>query len=64
MEPRDCTWCGSARSVEHDVCQVCLMRFPELKNADEVVVILDERELQIHSVPAEEEEAARTAVSE
>ncbi|HEX6207930.1 MAG TPA: hypothetical protein VF058_06165 [Actinomycetota bacterium] len=64
MEPRDCTWCGSARSVEHDVCQVCLMRFPELKGADEVVVILEERELQIHAVPAEEEKATGTAVAE
>ncbi|MBI4729776.1 MAG: hypothetical protein HY775_09800 [Acidobacteria bacterium] len=25
----DCTWCGSARSVEHGLCQVCLMEYPK-----------------------------------
>lgn len=64
MEPRDCTWCGSARSIEHDVCQVCLMRFPELQDADEVVVILQERDLQVHRTLSEEEEAAGTALAE
>lgn len=63
MELRDCTWCGSARSIEHDVCQVCLMRFPELKDVDEVVVILEERDLQVRQAP-EEEEATGTAVAE
>lgn len=24
----DCTWCGSARSIEHRICQVCLMEYP------------------------------------
>ena len=23
----DCPWCGSAKSIEHGVCQVCLMEF-------------------------------------
>lgn len=63
MELRDCTWCGSARSVEHDVCQVCLMRFPELKDADEVVVILEERDLQIRESRTEAE-ATGTALAE
>lgn len=63
MEPRDCTWCGSARSVEHDVCQVCLMRFPELRDADEVVVILEEKDLQVRERPGEQE-ATGTAVGE
>lgn len=27
-ERHDCTWCGSASSVEYGVCQVCLMEFP------------------------------------
>ena len=27
-ERLDCTWCGSAASVEYGVCQVCLMEFP------------------------------------
>ncbi|MFN2613246.1 MAG: hypothetical protein ABR552_00315 [Actinomycetota bacterium] len=24
----DCNWCGSARSIEHGICQVCLMEYP------------------------------------
>jgi hypothetical protein len=24
----DCPWCGSAESIEHGLCQVCLMEFP------------------------------------
>ena len=27
-ERYDCTWCGSAASVEYGVCQICLMEFP------------------------------------
>jgi hypothetical protein len=27
-ERLDCTWCGSARSIEHGICQVCLMEYP------------------------------------
>lgn len=39
MEPRDCDWCGSAKSVERGVCQVCLMRFPEPDEASRVIDI-------------------------
>lgn len=30
MEPEllDCHWCGSARSIEYGLCQVCLMEYP------------------------------------
>jgi hypothetical protein len=24
----DCPWCGSAKSIDFGVCQVCLMEFP------------------------------------
>jgi hypothetical protein len=24
----DCTWCGSAASIEYGICQVCLMEHP------------------------------------
>lgn len=24
----DCPWCGSAKSIEHGLCQICLMEFP------------------------------------
>ena len=27
-ERQDCTWCGSARSIDHGICQVCLMEYP------------------------------------
>ena len=23
----DCPWCGSAKSIEHGLCQICLMEF-------------------------------------
>lgn len=39
------------------------MRFPELRGADEVVVILEERDLQVRETSAEEE-AAGTALAE
>lgn len=61
MQLRDCTWCGSARSIEHDICQVCLMRFPELEDLDDVVVILEN--LEVREAPANEE-ASGTAVAE
>ena len=28
LEPLDCHWCGSARSIEFGICQVCLMEYP------------------------------------
>ena len=28
-EVNDCTWCGSAGSIDHGICQVCLMPYPE-----------------------------------
>lgn len=59
LEARDCTWCGSARSIEHDVCQVCLMRFPEDEEIDsKVVVILEDRDLGVVEV---EEKSTGTA---
>ncbi|MGH2739470.1 MAG: hypothetical protein ACRDH6_03145 [Actinomycetota bacterium] len=39
MDARDCSWCGSAKSVERGVCQVCLMRFRE---SEETVVDLSD----------------------
>jgi hypothetical protein len=24
----DCDWCGSARSIEYGICQICLMEYP------------------------------------
>ena len=40
MDPQDCTWCGSARSIEYGVCQVCLMRLPEDSDLDRIVIEL------------------------
>ncbi len=28
-EVNDCTWCGSAGSIDHGMCQVCLMPYPK-----------------------------------
>jgi len=39
------------------------MRFPELEDLDEVVVILEDRDLEVREVPSEEE-ATGTAVAE
>jgi hypothetical protein len=35
----DCPWCGSAKSIEHGLCQVCLNEF----GADTKVIRLDLR---------------------
>lgn len=24
----DCPWCGSAQSIEHGICQLCMMEYP------------------------------------
>ena len=61
LEARDCTWCGSARSIEHDVCQVCLMRFPEDEVDPKVVVILEDRDLGVAEV---EEQTTGTAAAD
>lgn len=42
MELRDCTWCGSAASIEYGVCQVCLMRFPD-EDAPSIVIRLPDQ---------------------
>ncbi|MFN2589327.1 MAG: hypothetical protein ABR518_00965 [Actinomycetota bacterium] len=28
-EVTDCTWCGSAGSIAHGMCQVCFMPYPD-----------------------------------
>ena len=56
MDPQDCTWCGSARSIEYGICQVCLMRVPEETTADPVVIELRD--------PAAAPEPAEPAVLE
>ena len=42
MNPQDCTWCGSAQSIEYGICQVCLMRMPDDSSPDPVVIELAE----------------------
>jgi hypothetical protein len=58
MEPRDCTWCGSAQSIEYAVCQVCLMRFPEDETEQRVVVTLEPQGLEVEESVAADTEAA------
>ncbi|MDQ3990982.1 MAG: hypothetical protein M3245_01555 [Actinomycetota bacterium] len=55
MELRDCTWCGSAQSIENDLCQVCLMRFPP---DERVVVILPDIHAEPQIAPEAEERPA------
>ena len=63
MDPQDCTWCGSARSIEYGVCQVCLMRFPEEPDTTRVVIELrdpaapTEPEIEIEERPVAESAA-------
>jgi hypothetical protein len=64
MEPLDCSWCGSALSIEHGVCQVCLMRFPDDDDAERVVVSLDGRDVEVARVVRPADEAIRPAASE
>lgn len=45
----DCNWCGSARSIEHGICQICLMEYP-----------LETRVIQL---PVERHEKKRVAIS-
>lgn len=46
-EPFDCPWCGSARSIEHGMCQVCLMEF----DVDTKIIKLPARR-RLHGHPA------------
>lgn len=58
MEPEDCTWCGSARSIEYGVCQVCLMRFPEDRADDRIIVAMDPAGIEVEETATPEREAA------
>jgi len=57
MELRDCTWCGSAASIEYGVCQVCLMHLTEDEPPDRIVVALPFADIEV------EEEAGREAAA-
>jgi len=59
-ERLDCDWCGSARSIEYGLCQVCLMEYP----MDTRVILLPlERPSKIsRTVHLDEQE--RTTVAE
>ena len=57
----DCTWCGSAASIEHGICQVCLMEYP----VDTKVIRLPlGRELRIRERLSLAEQAEQEAVAE
>lgn len=40
----DCHWCGSARSIEFGICQVCLMEYPM---DTKVIVLPSERTVEL-----------------
>lgn len=58
MQLQDCTWCGSAASIEYGVCQVCLMRFPEDPLPERVVIALASEEIEIEEAPGRKAAAA------
>lgn len=52
-EPRfDCSWCHSARSVEHGMCQVCLAEYPLETQVIELSPAIDLRK-EVAEVDAE-----------
>lgn len=55
MELLDCHWCGSAGSVEHGICQICLMEYPY--EADVIQLPLDGGRART-AVPGEVEASA------
>lgn len=60
-EVTDCTWCGSAGSIEYGMCQVCLMPYPdehiELPDPDDPRAPVEPR----ISLPQEEEQPPASA---
>lgn len=59
-ERLDCSWCGSARSIEYKMCQVCLMEYP----MDTKVIRLPERGEQPVRRFSIEETVMETGVAE
>lgn len=53
----DCSWCGSARSIEHGLCQVCLMEYP----VDTQVIALPAQRPPAERPPAERRQPRTTA---
>lgn len=44
----DCTWCGSAASIEHGICQVCLMEYPVDTKVIQLPLDRDDRIVRRH----------------
>lgn len=62
-EPRDCTWCGSAKSIEFGLCQVCLMAYPE-PDPEVVIKLPDAHATRDERSSAVQSEQERPAVAE
>jgi hypothetical protein len=62
-EVTDCTWCGSAGSIEYGICQVCLMPYPneliELPDPDDPTAPIEPR----ISLPQEQEKQEQPPAS-
>jgi hypothetical protein len=54
----DCTWCGSAASIEHGICQVCLMEYPVDTKVIRLPLDRDERSVRKRIDLADTEVAA------
>jgi hypothetical protein len=59
VEPEllDCHWCGSARSIEFGICQVCLMEYPVDTRVIQLPTERPERVIELESEPVTERAA-------
>jgi len=52
----DCTWCGSAASIEYGICQVCLMEHPVDSKVIKLPLAREERtHKRLHSITLPDE---------
>jgi hypothetical protein len=52
----DCTWCGSAASIEYGICQVCLMEHPVDSRVIKLPLAREERaRKRLHSITLPDE---------
>jgi hypothetical protein len=54
----DCTWCGSAASIEYGICQVCLMEHPVDSKVIKLPLTREDRPIKrrLHSIDVTQDE--------
>lgn len=62
-ERLDCNWCGSARSIEHGICQVCLMEYPLETKILQLPLDGERRPQKRHAVVLDPVEAQKSTAS-